>query len=582
MQSSAASPKWGLLTVVCLVALLAASAGGQQPDQEPSPEIPLPQIRATARMVLVDVVVRDGEGRLVADLTADDFTVLEDGRAQRIAAFSRESVSRQRAARPGPPPLPPGIFTNRPEYAQPPGPLVILLLDGLNTAAEEQAFVRQQVLDYVDRHWEPGQRLAVFMLGRHLTVVQDFTDDREMVRVAVENLLRGRSGMDVSTAISRPMDVPTLAEPGVGMIPADRARLEESLAETRAAVADQRVGVTLGALGVIARAMAGLPGRKSLVWISSSFPVIFDADEYGQQRSYRTYADQTQNTASLLASAQVAVYPVDARGLIGFSLVKPDLTPLFTDPALTTAEESSARWNEALARREQARFRSHDTMRTLADVTGGSAFTERNDIAVAVGQAIADGSAYYLLAYYPENRKWDGRYRSIEVRVNRPDVQLRYRKGYYAVDFLRPGGDRRTRERELLAAVDDPLPANLISFFARVPPPAPADPAEVKIQLLADAHTLSFQPTGGGGQRVDLECVATAFAPDGEVAASRHFTLRGTLTRERHEQAVVSGLPLQVELKLKPGRYRVRLVVRDNHTGWLGALDVPLHVPSSD
>src|SRR5262249_17814847 len=144
-------------------------------------EIPAPTIRVTTRMVLVDVVVTDKQGKPVPGLRAEDFTIEEKGKTQKIASFT---TSPEAGAKPEP--LPPGIYSNRAQYRSPGGPITVLLLDALNTAFKDQAYARQQMLKFVQQQYRPGQRMAVFTLTGQLQVLQDFTSDPRILYAAMQ------------------------------------------------------------------------------------------------------------------------------------------------------------------------------------------------------------------------------------------------------------------------------------------------------------------------------------------------------------------------------------------------------------
>src|SRR3990172_7571043 len=293
-------------------------------QQAPPPELPATVLRVTTRLVLVDVVVTDKDGKPVRDLTRHDFQIFEDGKPQRLATFSFETPARRP---PMPPePLPPNVYTNRPEYRMPPGPLTILLLDGLNTPVQQQAFVRDQMLRYVATQLRPGQRTAVLALSNRAYVLQDFTSDPQL-------LLEALKKFTVQPSVQRAREEPdpggpaevaaVMAEFGVD-IPGP---LERFQTERAAAATDARVATTLGMLRAIARATAGYRGRKNLIWISSAFPFNIVPESADDFDLYRSYADDMRRTAALLADAQVAVYPVDARRLVGFTISHPSNPP---------------------------------------------------------------------------------------------------------------------------------------------------------------------------------------------------------------------------------------------------------------
>lgn len=153
------------------------------PAQLSREDVNTPAVRVSSRLVLVDAVVTDRSGQRITGLTKDDFTVLENGKPQKISAFSFETPEA-----PSPrPALPPNVYTNRPEYDMPKGPLTILLLDGLNTAVADQGYARSQLLKYLGSQLQPGQPVSVYTLAGSLRLLQDFTGDVDLLKAAVEH-----------------------------------------------------------------------------------------------------------------------------------------------------------------------------------------------------------------------------------------------------------------------------------------------------------------------------------------------------------------------------------------------------------
>ena len=240
--------------------------------QTPSAQVPVPTIRANTRMILLTVVAADKSGA-VTDLTASDFSVLEDGKAQKLAAFSFEkpTLSEQKVAKA----LPPDVYTNRPTYLRPAGPLTVLLLDALNTQARDQTYFRGELLRYLRDQVKPGQRLAVFVLGEQLHLLQDFTSDPELLRSAVESFTVRTSqelAEDETFVPTPPKDVHSAAA-YLNML----RILKQVAADHGEVTTGQRVAATLAAFRTIARSVAGYPGRKNLVWVSGSFPLTYVA-----------------------------------------------------------------------------------------------------------------------------------------------------------------------------------------------------------------------------------------------------------------------------------------------------------------
>jgi VWFA-related protein len=560
-----------LIFSLMLSGLLAAA-------QTPASQVPLPTIRANTRMILVTVVATDKSGP-VTDLTARDFSVLEDGKAQKLSAFAFEkpALGEQKSADS----VPANVYTNRPDFLRPSGPLTILLLDALNTQVRDQIYFRSELLRYLQNEVKPGQRLAVFVLGEEIHMLQDFTTDPELLRRALENFRPSESlelAQEEFMAPPPPKDM-TNSAAYLRML-----RILKQLAGDHGEVtANQKVAETLAAFRTIARSVAGNAGRKNLIWVSGSFPLTYQAQmalssEPSRIQYYRSYEREMRQTANIMGDAEISIYPVDARGLEGAPLVDAS-NPLRdeTGHAYTGAEIT-----EMVVRSSDDRLNAQASMEEVADLTGGRAFINRNDIDHAVALSMADGSSNYTLAYYPANRNWHGEFRRISLRVARKGIQLRYRNGYFAADSNQ---ELRNRDAELVQALrSDAPPATMVIFDARVLPARMELPASAYvtkkylIDYMVDPRTLSSEVLPDGGHHYNLEFHAAAFTADGTLAAHADMQLNSWASRARDEVIRADGLPLHTSLQLAAGKYHLRLVVRDVRTGYLGSVDVPLVV----
>ncbi len=547
-------------------------------------------LRATTHMVLLDVEVLDRKSNPLRGLTSQDISVLENGKRQAIAVFSPQESAPQPVHYP--PVLPANVYTNRPEFAMPPGPLTVILLDVLNTRAADQAYARGKLLKYISTELKPGERVAVFTLGRSLRRLQDFTDNAELLRAAISGFNPQVSpeleAADVEKQLPRPHESGGTSEGTRERLMTMLAGLRDFYSEQAQTELDFRIVNTLAAFRAIARAVAGHAGRKDLIWVSGGFPLtvrksavqykvdLSDPNRLEPQDEISTsysFQNEFRRTISLLGEAQVSIYPVDARGLVG-SLVSDSSDP-GTDQmsrVLTGAE-----YGAAVAESNSRLLADQETMEDLAQQTGGSVFKNRNDIDQAVPLILADSSFYYEVGYYPENHDWNGSFRRIEVRVHRPDVRVRYRRGYYALDSLRRSGSQQTANSDLAAylAADLP-PATMVVFDARVVPPMPLSAGQVAVDFLVDMHSLSAEPDAHGTRKYQLDFHVAAFTSQGKLAARKDVQLTAPVKKDRFAGLLQSGLPFHADLKLPAGQYRLRLAVRDEKTGFLGTTDLPL------
>ena len=556
-------------------------------QQAPPVEKAESTLRVTTRLVLVDVVVTDKKGQPITNLAVDDFILRENGKPQPIVTFSLEQPGQQAGeAAPTLPLLPPHVFTNRFHYGQRSGPLTVLLLDSLNTPVEQQAIVRKKMFEFLTTQLQPDQRVAVLALTGSLWMLQDFTSDSKLLLAALKSFSADRGFL--RRRQKEPLNVASEMEISLAAFAGgESVETLEVLKQLEAVVAaealTERTHITLAALQAIARMTTGHPGRKNLVWVSAGFPFGLDpqinqrfAGRPGEPaKGLQSFAAEIRRTTDLLTSARVAIYPVDARGLVGWS---PELAaspvPSLSAPGIVIKDDGA----ELFPRRAEA-LSSQMAMEQLATETGGRVFKNRNDIDSAVARSIADGSTYYVLGYQPPKGKWNGKFRSIKVKVARKRVQVRHRRGYYAIDLRqREVWSGKTREQEFQAALSDPIPAAAVIFRARIPPPEPAAVARVQIDFRVDVSTLTWEELGNGDRECKLEFYAAAYTEAGEQVDSYGLTTEARLRPEKYEEAVRNGLAHQMGLELEPGKYRLRLLVRDARTGLLGRVDAPLEI----
>src|SRR2546427_7145089 len=396
-----------------LILILCANAALVRSQVQQSTSDSSTVIRATTRLVQVDVVVTDSSGRPAKDrLSAKDFTILEDGKPQKVSFFSFQQLEGQEKRQI--PQLPPHVATNRPEYQRSVGPPIILLLDGINTPVENQMVVRQQMLKFLAEHFDPRMRIAVFLLGNELTVLQDFTSDPALLTAAMQKYrsqssAAGRlAGTDVQLQApsfdgpNLPPQAPAQSGAGSGVEPGSRALMNIAYAlarfekESNANTMEMRVAHTADALSAIARYLSGFPGRKVIIWFSASFPLNLSVVDPEDFDVYRSYADRVRAATNLLSDAQVAIYTVDARGLVGNSISDPSETGRDANGrmALTVDAHMNANSKETFER-----VNKEESLTKVAQETGGRAFLNTNDLDRAIVGSLRDSSTFYEVGY---------------------------------------------------------------------------------------------------------------------------------------------------------------------------------------
>ena len=563
-----------ILHLVAAPTVLSAQQGSSEP--------PTITIRTSTRLVLVDVVVTDKKGQPVTGLKPESFTVEENGKKQKISVF----------VVPGAPPAlkptaaPAGVMSNHPEHVGPSsGVPTVLLLDACNSPFKDQTYARSQMLKYVLEQGQAGHPMAVFTLGDRVRVLQQFTSDPQVLQTAIqkwrpqEQILR---------------DAPPPPEShGIASGIRDLGGLGNSLGAATLAVqqfADMQVGynlqrrteITIEAMRALSRILGGLTGRKNVVWLTASLPfdlipedrnmsdeeLLADLPGQGRQRSVTVnaagaYASEARqlhgqdikDAEAQLATSNIAIYPVDLTGLMsGMEGSAAAGGSVFTDTALTDRVLSGLNSQQA----------SQGTMKEVAAETGGKAYVNQNEIKDGISLAVSDEKASYTLGYYAENKKWDGKFRSLKVKLDQGDAQLRYRKGFLAGD---PGQDKKINfEEQVAEALEIGAPATQVSFMAQA---KPGEPGKMRVVFLVDAHTLSAEDQGGG-KRLNLNLYASLYGADGKNMGTRSMKVDHTFDTATYQQVLDKGMMVPLDMDLPAGGHSLRLAVLDNKTGYIG------------
>ena len=537
-------------------------------------------LKATTRLVMLDIVATDAHGHAIPDLESKDFTVLEDGKSQTIRAFGLQY--------PVPadsnfqiPALPPNVFTNIPRFHVT-SLLNVILLDGLNTSISNQANVRQMMLRYVET-MPTNIPTAVYTLGQKLRMVQDFTTDPNILKQAIKH-----ASAQSSPVLEDPVggSDPELYPPGYFDSLTEEAQegVQRFETERTSFQTDLRVRYTMDALQSIAHSLAGYQGRKNLVWISEAFPLFINPDVTVSPKiefvGTRSYVEEVANTAEMLAESQVSIYPIDAGGLVSPSLFS----------ASGTGRDRYGRGITSLTRTpitDQSSLEStqlsatHDAMNLLAERTGGKAYYSRNDIDGAIRDGMNDGSTYYMLGYYPENKNWNGKFRKVQVKVDRAGAKLRHRLGYYAVDpqtYVNQDPKLRARDLGDALSLDHPISTALF-FQAGVIPPSEKNQNKVIVNYAIDAHALMVERGNDGLEHADVECVVQAYSEKGKPLKTDARTVQASMKPETFKAILQSWFSCKNEIELPAGHYLLRLAIRDDRTGLIGTANAKVSVP---
>src|SRR6266849_4287741 len=541
-----------LLAFISLPILLLTA---QTPVPKPAADsAQTPVLKVTTRLVEVNVVVHGRKNELVDDLKKEDFTIFDNKQPQQIATFSVESAKLAEEKTQKAPPLPQNTFTNRVELRpKAPNSVTVMLLDGLNTKFEDQVYSKQQLIKFLAQ-LQPGDRVAVYTLGRELKILHDFTTDSSSI---LRVLGKYKDRINIEVADSNP------EEPNTG-----DDDLDQWMREADQKIADyqtvNRVQTTLAALEGIATHVARIPGRKNLIWISGGFPMQMGLDEFtvSNTQEKRTFSDEMEQTARALNKANLAVYPVDARGLMA-------------DPGFNAGSKGSANPRKGPQVGGQSKaMRSiaytHETMETLAERTGGKAYYNTNDLKSAIRGAIDDSKVTYVLGFYPAHGAWDGKFHELKVQVERKGVNVRHRLGYYAF------ADQPLTEKERKAAFKEalwsPLESTTVGLTLRLAPNLPR-PGKLRVVMMVDVKNVLLEKkedrwTG----KLEVLFVQQAAADKAPTVVGDAMEVN--LKQDTYTAALQRGLVMAKDLELADAGYQLKVAVRDANSGNTGTVIV--------
>lgn len=561
----------------------AASSPSTPPDS-PSSQVaaqtPIPVMKVATHMVSVEVVARDHQGHPVTGLTAKDFQISEqvapkkDHRPQAISVFQATNWADLSAAHPAPPQLPPGVYSNLVNQQKTQAPPTVLLFDGINTDVESQMQVHHQMVKILGSI-PTDVPVAVFLMGDHLLLLQSFTTDATLLReAAAKTLVVGQTAPD-QDPLDDPDSLSAKLEGTPNLPPGVLTGLKSFENKAFSFAIRVRMQKTLEALRGIARYLDGYPGRKNVLWISSSFPLMLwpadgSTDTFADLRDFQ---GDMQEVGTALMDAKIAIYPMDPGGVKTQSA--------FEASSRVRQPSSGARMGQSIQREDTLRQASQQTMSDLAEQTGGRVCISDNDLGDCVRKAVDDASSYYELGYYPDAGAFRGEYHRIVIKTTQPGVHLSYREGYYArsavAESAATPGAQDSDPALHRAACEDPLTSTAVLLMAK---PIPADqPDAAKYFLAIDSRMLTFTQPAPGNHELGISVGACTFDKTGQPLQYLQKNSLAKLNDQEYASAS-HGITQTFQFLPKPGVARVRLLVRDSASGRIGSVEIPYAEPA--
>ena len=552
-------------TIFALLFSLGASA--QAPDQNTN-------FRSQTNLVLIPVQVRD-HNEHVPGLTQDAFTILQDGKPQKVSTFEEVRTTTQRLQRAS---VGPNEFTNELVGSPQTARYTIIAIDRINTGAMDMNRVRQGLTTFLAHTADTGEPIRLISIELNgIRMLQDFTTDPRAIAAALERATKGvgkseQSSVNLDEALAEKENL-VLSEAAAGNLSADQvAHYLQTLDSTK----DQEQNMlafqerstridSLEALQQVALSLTGLPGRKSLVWASSGYPfssmvrqgrsaVHYDFSQLGEATALDAY------TTQLLSTANVAMYPVDARGLVNTAWDAMDPSHKYSP---TYAEKDA---------RQQSNQDVLTTFERLAAGTGGKPCYNRPELSNCFKEALDDSRDYYMVGFYVDSKNTKPGWHKLQVKVESKGANVRSRNG-----FLFPLPDPgQTRELDMSTAVHSLLLDAGIPFkgeWTTTQPKGNKVANTFVIQVVPSANVLDVAQ-----RKLNLEFAGVARTKDGAIAGQFSQVVDRTLPPEAVSMVEKSGITYKNTLDLPPGEYLVRFVVRDNLSGRTGAANSLLKV----
>ncbi|HEX7771785.1 MAG TPA: VWA domain-containing protein [Pyrinomonadaceae bacterium] len=567
------------LSLLLLFCILFPALAQDKPASPPPPRQSGEQddvVKINTNLVQVDVVVTK-DGKLVTDLTADDFEVYQDGRRQTITSFAYISNVPGSASQPAPNTAKKKkddvVVPFTPVKATDPRRIMAFVVDDLGIAWENLSLVKRQLRKFINEQMEPHDLVAIVRTGGELGVLQQFTNDKRMLLRAVERL-RWNPCNRVGHYTFAPVGT----------------------SEHTASICGERsYDLSLKALGFIVDSMGYLPGRKSLVLLSDSMPA--ETQEFGGPLSTgmaqnerltvgptsTSVTDVLQRVAERAIRSSVVIYSVDTMGLVYTGPTAADPFPLGTRQVWAGGAQGAAeRGPQQTTRVMDARS---DTLwfrrlggDLIAKQTGG--FQIRNSNSYDFDRILRDQAGYYLLGYRPSEETFNRRFHHIKAKVKRSGMTLRTRFGFAGVTEEEAKRAKPTPRDVTNLALASPFAAqdievDLTSFFADDKQSGPV----VRSFVYIDPKDLTFTRVDGR-YHASLELYGMIFGDNGVIVEERADAATFNFSDADYEQITRDGIGIGFDMPAKrPGAYQVRVAARDKASSKIGTAGQYMAVP---
>lgn len=548
---------FGLLIAGCV----ATAPRAQQPPADEESQV---TFKVEINYVEVDAAVFDRQGAFVPNLGREDFEVYEDGVLQDVSAFTQVNIPIERAE-----PMPlqaktiidPDVVSNARPFD---GRVYVIILDDKHTASFRTARTRKAAEEFITRYMADNDLAAVITTSGASGSTQEFTSNKRLLLRAVNQFIGQKIRSETEERLDEYRRQQSIPQQNSG----EFRRIDDPLDMQRGYDARQ----TLETLARISEWVGSIRGRrKAIVFFSEGIDYnIYDF----LKREATTIQEKMREVFASATRSNVSIYSIDPRGLTGLGEETIEVAGGFPeDPMLRLSMQS---FNDSLRL-------AQDSLRGLSEETGGFAAVDRNDFGDTFSRVVKDSSAYYVLGYYPKNDRRDGRFRRIEVRVKRPGVEVRSRRGYTAPrgkapapPKAAPGDQTSAQVRE---ALDSPLPLPALTLSVFAAPFKAAKPnTAVSVTIEASGRDFGFEQKDGK-LLTDYEVSTIAIDAQGKIRGGDRSVVNFAIRPENRDRFVRTGVRVATRLQLPKGRYQLRVAARESGTGRVGSVNYDLDVP---
>jgi VWFA-related protein len=507
-------------------------------------------LNVNANIVLTNVVVRDKKtGAIVKGLKASDFTIIEDKKPQRIASFDYQNVDdaavlNEKSTISGKATIADMLernFAASPEQLKD-HRLIVLFFDLSSMQDEDIDRAVDAATDYVNKQMAPADLVALVSMATGLSMDQDFTSDKAA-------LLKGLAKYN--------------GDDETGFANGTTGTTDATSDDTSAFAADDTEYNSLNtdrellAIRAISKSLERVDQRKSMLYFSGGLT----KNGIENQASLRAATNEA-------AKANLAIYSVDTRGL--------QALPPVGDASKGSLRGNSAYSGAAATAQLTANFGSQETLSTLATDTGGKFFSDSNDFGPAFQQVQHDTEAYYILGFHSTNTARDGSYRHLTVKVDRNDVKLEFRPGYYApADFQH----QKTEDREfaLNEQMRSSVPATDVAVYLQALYFKQGENNSfIPVSLIVPGSQIPFV-SGGNQDKASLDILGQVKNAQGITVGNVRETVK--LALDASQQVQRKNIQYSTGFTLAPGRYHLKFIVRENQTGNMGTFETDIQVP---